>query len=534
MMALPRIEHVDGHARLLVDGRPFLILGLQWDCDSCFSPEEMNPLFAHAARMGANTAALPTYLREVEPTPGRYDFRMVDERIEQARAHGLRVVLLWFATWKNASSFYAPAYIRDDPATYPPARDRTGGAMISFCPSAETTWRRDRDALVALMTHVRDHDPAHTVIMVQIENEPGLLRTDRCYCPTCNERFAAGDWPARWGVHAAEAFTVEAVAYYIDRLAGEAKAILPLPLYTNVLLAPPVGAVPGFSHPSGGAVSEMLDHFRQHVQHLDLIAPDIYLSGHRDFDRLCRIYGTAGNPLYIAEHSSSLTGRAERNVFYAVGTHGAVGFDPWAIDAPFPGIHTRPLVDPVGGEWGPHALWLRDSYHVIGRAIAPIVAAQGSDRICTVVQEPAEDGTAWAAAGCDLLVSYHDPDQAARGLLIQQAEDQFLLIGVGFSVRFRLPSPDGRPVPVISAGWGRYDGDQWITLHPMRREHHESEGRPVSLYEPGVARVMLELSGRAGQDAVHQSSAALSSRPDEQQGRPDARERADRVGRASA
>ena len=494
-MELPRIERTGDRARLLVDGRPFLVLGLQWDCDSCFSSEEMNPLFAHAARMGANTATLPTYWREVEPQPDVYNFGMVDERIEHARANGLRAILLWFATWKNACAFYSPSYIRDAPDTYPPARDRAGSATVSLCPLAETTWRRDRNALVALMAHLRDHDPHHTVIMVQIENEPGLLRTDRCYCPTCSEHFAADNWTAAWGAAAPQAFSVASVAHYIDRLAAEAKAMHQLPLYTNVWLAPAVGGVPGVTHPSGGAVPGMLDLFRQRSRHLDLIAPDIYTTGYRDFDRLCRIYSAAGNPLYIAEHSSSSIGRADRNVFYAVGTHGALGFDPWAIDAAFPDIHSEPLVDPVGGEWGPQATSLRDSYHAIGRAIEPIAAAQGSDRIFTFVQEAGESGIGWAATGCDLIVSYHDPEQAARGLLIQRAGGQFLLIGVGFSVRFRRPSPDGRPVSVVAADWGRYDGDRWITLHPMRREHLESEGQPVSLYQPGVARVVLDHDG---------------------------------------
>ncbi len=91
-MELPKIVKEHGRARLLVDGRPFLILGVQWDCDGCFSPEEMNPLFPHAARLGANTVTLPTYWREVEPEPGRYDFTMIDERIRVARENGLRIV----------------------------------------------------------------------------------------------------------------------------------------------------------------------------------------------------------------------------------------------------------------------------------------------------------------------------------------------------------------------------------------------------------------------------------------------------------
>lgn len=495
-MSLPQIAYLDGKPRLLVDDKPFLILGLQWDCDSCFSAEEMNPLFPHAARMGANTAVLPTYWREIEPQHGQYDFQMVDERIRQSQSNGLRVILLWFATWKNACAFYAPDYIRNDPDTYPLAVDSHGQPNVSLCPSAETSWQRDRDALVALMTHLRDNDTLRTVIMVQVENEPGILGSDRCYCAACNERFAGGPWQAEWGEHAAEAFSAVSIASYIDRLAAAAKATYPLPLYTNVWLAPTVGGIPGRDYPSGGAVPPMLHLFRQQIQHVDLIAPDIYSSGYRDFHRLCQTYGLADNPLYIAEHSSSPVGRAERNVFYAIGQYGALGFDPWAIDSPFPQQNALPLVDPVGGEWGPQAHWLRDSYVAISRAMQPIVVAQGTQRIFTFVQEPSEAGTGWAASGCDLLIAYYDRDEIARGIIIQQAPDEFLLIGVGFSVRFCQPRPDGQPLPIVSAEWGRYNGDQWIALHPMRRERLESVGAPVTLLEPGVARVVLDVAAK--------------------------------------
>jgi hypothetical protein len=490
-MDLPRIERANGRARLIVDGRPFLILGVQWDCDSCFSPEEMNPLFSHAARMEANTAALPTYWREVEPEPGRFDFRMVDERIKQAQAHGLRIVLLWFATWKNACAFYAPAYVRDDPATYPLAVDRDGQPTISPCPSAETTWERDCAALTALMAHLRDHDLDRTVIMVQIENEAGLLGTDRCYCAVCNERFVAEGWASTRGDSPAEVFSVAGIASYIDRLAKQAKAVYSLPVYTNVWLSRPVGSVPGRDYPSGGAVPQVLSLFRERAPHLDLIAPDIYVGGQRDFQRLCCDYRAGGNPLFIAEHSSSPIGRAERNVFYAIGQHGAIGFDPWAIDSPHPQRYGPPLVDPVDGAWGPQAFSLRDSYRAISRAVAPLVAAQGTDRLFTFVQEPAEESTGWEADGCDVLIAYHDREGAGRGIVIQQGPTELVALGLGFDVRFRRPRPDGRPRPVVSAEWGRYDGDRWVLLHPMRRERPESAGIQVDFLEPGVARVVL-------------------------------------------
>lgn len=490
MKPLPRLERVAGQPRLMVDDRPFLILGLQWGCDSCFSREEMNPLFPHAARLGANTAALPTYWREVEPEPDRFDFSMVAERIAQAREHNLRLILLWFATWKNASNVYAPDYIRADPERYPVAVDQAGNPTISPCPNAESTWERDRNALAALMTHLRESDSERTVISVQIENEPGLLRTDRCYCPTCTDLFVGGDYAAGYRAFAAESFSTIAIAGYIDRLAAAARAIYPIPLQTNVWLARYPGAIAGREYPSGGAVPSMLALFKRHTPNLDVVAPDIYVVGYRDFRRFCQAFRLDDNPLYIAETASGPHGRAERNVFYAIGEHGAIGFDPWAIDED-PAKFGTPLVDPIGGEWGPQAVWLRDSYVAISRAIGPIVEAQGTDRLFTLVQEPGETATAWSADGVDLLVSYHQPEGRGRGFLIQRGPDEFLIIGVDFDVRFRHPRPDGSPRHVIRSDYGRFDGEEWITLHPMRRERHEREGHHVEALEPGVVRVLL-------------------------------------------
>ncbi len=169
--------------KLLVDGRPFLVLGLQWDCDSCASREEMNPLFDYAVALNANTAALPVYWSEIEPSEGRYDFELVDERIRQARDHNLRLVLLWFATWKNACSFYCPDYIRADHRTYPLALDLEGTESPSLCPLGEGTLARDRGALRALFEHLRAVDTDRRVIMFQVENEPGVITTARCHCP---------------------------------------------------------------------------------------------------------------------------------------------------------------------------------------------------------------------------------------------------------------------------------------------------------------------------------------------------------------
>lgn len=440
--------------------------------------------------MGANTAALPLYWREVEPEPGVYRFDLLDERLHGARRAGLRIVLLWFATWKNGSPFYTPDYLREDTARYPRARARDGRTLISYCPSSAETWERDAAALTAVMEHLRAADTEHTVILLQLENEPGLLGTDRCYCRTCTQRFVAERYAEHWGAQAAEAFSAACIAEFIDRLAWRAKSILPLPVYVNVWLGGPPESSPG-QYPAGGAVPHMLDHFRDQLHHVDFVAPDVYSTGYRSFRHICAQYGR-GQPLYIAEHSSSPGGRAERNVFYALGEHQAIGFDVWAIDEPFPRTPAaRPLVDPVDLRWAEHAYALRDSYLPIRNALQPVAEAQATGRLFTFVQEPGETGTSWRAGDCDLLVSYEHPEEAARGMIVRRDMHEFILLGTGFNVRFRRPE-DGRPIPVRLAEAGRFSGAEWVATHPVRREQPEELGLAVPVRRAGVVRVVLE------------------------------------------
>jgi Beta-galactosidase/Domain of unknown function (DUF5597) len=492
VLPLPLIERDGERATLLVDGHPFLILGLQWDCDSCMSHEEMTPLFAYAAQLHANTAALPVYWSEVEPAQGQYDFSMVDERLRLARENGLRLVLLWFATWKNASCFYCPDYIREDHVRYPRARSADGTGSPSPCPLSEATFERDRDALVALVSHLSEADTDRRVILFQIENEPGVLTTARCHCSRCDEEFAAGNWQKRWGEDADEAFSTASIASYIDHLTKAAKSVYDIPYYVNVAIPLAAGAVPG-KYFSGGAVPWMLELFRANAPTLELIAPDIYMGGYRDFAQICSHYGRLSGPLYVAEHSSDPSGRAERNVFYAIGEHAAIGFDPWAIDAAFPDQgRGQAFVDVPTGTIRPHGSRLAESYLAIRRAISPISAAQGTPRLFTFVQESGEGRSGLCADGCDIVLQYQDPDGMSRGLVIQEDTDTFILIGLGFSAYFLEPRPSGTPRLVRSAEWGRYEHDRWVPLHRIRREHPEDEGYPIRMAEPGVARVLLE------------------------------------------
>jgi hypothetical protein len=172
-------------------------------------------------------------------------------------------------------------------------------------------------------------------------------------------------------------------------------------------------------------------------------------------------------------------------VFYAIGEHSAIGFDPWAIDTPTPGRNSPPLVDRHDQAWGPHAGALRDSYLAIARAMHPIVEAQGTPRLFTFVQEPGESGAFWEAEGVDVQISYTDAAEAARGMVIQFDEQALLLVGVGFTATFQRPYPSSETRPIRSVVMGAYEGDRWAPHYPV-------EGHRAYFLEPGVARVTLD------------------------------------------
>ncbi len=99
----PRIVQKDGRYALLVEGRPYLILGGQIHNSSAW-PSELPQVWGSMAALHANTMEAPVYWEQMEPQPGKFDFTNLDAIVTGARAHGLHVIFLWFGTWKNGSS----------------------------------------------------------------------------------------------------------------------------------------------------------------------------------------------------------------------------------------------------------------------------------------------------------------------------------------------------------------------------------------------------------------------------------------------
>ena len=162
--AMPTIAEKDGRYALMVDGAPYLMLGVQANNSSAW-PAYLDKVWPAAETLHANTVELPVYWEQIEATQGTFDFSTVDLILKQAREHHLRLVLLWFGTWKNGSSHYTPEWIKLDQAKYPFVVDKDGQTVDSPSPFSPARLEADAAAFRALMRHLKAIDPVHTVSM---------------------------------------------------------------------------------------------------------------------------------------------------------------------------------------------------------------------------------------------------------------------------------------------------------------------------------------------------------------------------------
>jgi len=136
----------------------------------------------------ANTVEIPVYWEQFEPRQGQFDYSAVDALLTQARAHRLRLVLLWFGAWKNGSQHYMPEWMKLAPERYTHVVDKTAVRWIRRRPSPPPRSRR-KSRPSPLYGHLKAADPQRTVLMVQVENEPGTWGALRDYSPEAQKLF---------------------------------------------------------------------------------------------------------------------------------------------------------------------------------------------------------------------------------------------------------------------------------------------------------------------------------------------------------
>lgn len=346
--------------QLQVDGKPFFILGGELGNSSASSEADIKRIFPKLNSMGLNTVLVPAYWDLLEPQEGKFDFSLVDATIREAEANNLKVVFLWFGAWKNSMSCYAPEWFKVDCRRFPRARTKQGKPLEIASAFSENVLNADKKAFENLLNHINKVDTRHTVIMLQIENEIGMLESARDYSSEATRLFNAPvpqdlisylkankkslhpDFRARWeaagsklkgswadlfgtDLYAEEIFMAYHYATYVQHLAKTARRLTQMPLYVNAALNSR-GRQPG-QYPSAGPLAHLVDVWRCAAPSLDFISPDIYDPG---FEQWVSRYAMPGNPLFVPEMRLCEDNGAQ--AFYAFGEHNALGVSPFPIE----------------------------------------------------------------------------------------------------------------------------------------------------------------------------------------------------------
>ena len=504
----PRLVEKDGRYALLVEGKPYLILGGQIHNSSGW-PSELPQVWESMAALHANTIEAPAYWEQIEPQPGHFDFTNVDALVEGARAHRLHMTLLWFGTWKNGNMQYTPEWVKTDPKRFPRMIRPDGELTDVLSANSRANLEADKAAFTALMRHLRAIDgEQHTILLVQVENESGGLGSVRDFSAASNAEFAGpvpaallkatekqpGSWAQVFGTDADEVFQLYHQAKYIDEIAAAGKAEFAIPYYVNVWISHPTTELPqrqveqpGILYPSGGAVQRWVGLWKALAPSIDLIAPDIYTDDSATYRQLIRTYHRPNNPLFIPE-----TGRSDsfaKFFFYALG-HGAIGFSPFGVD--------RSGWNILGDEpWKSHA----KNFELFAPMSREVAALEFEGKVKTAVEEKGQVSAELDFCGWEATIAYGFPQPDGRrppgtsdahgaAFVAQLGPNEFLVTGFDSSVSFHLPGKlPGMRSQILSAELGAYEGGEWKRIKLLNGDEVD---RGLTFHQqPEVVRIRL-------------------------------------------
>ena len=458
-MSIPYIKKDDhGILTLYVDDKPFFCRSGEIHNSNASDPGFMDEKVWPALRgLHMNSVIAPVYWELLEPAEGNYDFSLVDTLIRRSREEGLRLIILWFGLWKNAESMYVPEWMKTNPEVYFRAEKSDGTRTTTISPLCGAAVEKDAAAFSALMAHLRDTDKEHTVITIQVENEIGLLGTDRDYCKAAEEAFAkeipaelaartgkSGTWSSAYGDDAGDAFMAWYFASAVEKIASLGKKEYDLPCYANAWLKQ-YPWYPG-SYPAGGPIVEMQSVWKCAAPSLFTFGPDIYVPYCAD---VMDAYASDENPLFVPEIRKDAV--AASYALYAFAAKNAICFspfgieelalDPSEIDKPPMEVMIALNIDPSAFDTQGSKEYLSKSYELLGNLEPLMLKYRGTEHMKSFVRHGDLDyGTFLHFTKYDLSVAY-DPKQSAKplgaGIVIELDEDTFLITGVSAGMSFR-------------------------------------------------------------------------------------------------
>ena len=542
---IPHIEEKNGHPVLMVEDRPMILIAGEVHNSDSSSPAYMEKIWDIAGELGMNALLLPASWELLEPEEGRFDFSIPKALIDQARERDMRIVFLWFGSWKNAECMYAPGWVKQDLKRFPRAQIEKGknkaGRQVS--PSipvkipytslsylGEETMRCDARAFAAFMGFLKDYDEAEqTVVAVQVENETGLLGAAREVSDEADARFAApvpadfaaymrehtdtmteeirdavlsgkpeGSWQQVFGQAAEELFSAYHVAKFVNTVAAAGKAVYPLPMAANCWLDK--GGEPG-SYPTGGPVEKVHEVWDFCAPNIDLYCPDIYVP---QFKAVCDAYTRRGRALFIPE--SATHSYCAPRLVYTLGRYHAMCYSPFGFDdigKPFSAVQGFLF----GVDVSDPALKTPQSFeeyaafgHILRQMTPMLAEAYGTERLQAVSAEtdpviPGPGGSPFTAIpptmsfdSFRLSVRFQSP-MNPRGdgvcLCLQVGEGECWIVGSACGLTFSSADASRPNLDLLQVEEGRFENGAWI---PGRRLNGD-ETASLSLEKPAVLHV---------------------------------------------
>lgn len=512
---IPHLVTQGNATQLVVNQQPMLILGGELGNSSSSTMDYMRPIWNKVKNNHLNTVIAPVYWELIEPVEGQYNFDLVDSLIFEARNHQLKLVFLWFGAWKNSMSCYAPLWVKKDYNRFPRAKSKEGKAVEIMSPFSANNLSIDQKVFAAFMKHIKQVDAKEqTVVMIQVENEIGMLPSARDYSVEAEKAFksavpkelvsylqknsnaleadlakrwkenglkTSGNWEEVFGKSVAtdEFFMAWYYAAFTNSLTQAGKKEYPIPMYVNAALNRP-NKLPG-EYPSAGPLPHLFDLWKAAGTSIDFLSPDIY---YPDFAHWTGLYKRKNNPLFIPEANKDTAPDAK--AFYAMGQHEAIGFSPFSVE------------DISEKEY------LGRSYAVLEELTPLILEKQGKGLMAGVLLDGINQKDTLYVGDYKLIASHEytlgwSPKakekttewETVGAMIIQLAPDEFVIAGAGVVFTFE-PKTAGEIAGIAQIDEGHYKNGKWIAGRRMNGDQdHQGRHLRFTVGDYGIQRIKL-------------------------------------------
>lgn len=513
---IPHLQKKGNKTQFIVNNKPFIIRGGELGNSSATSMESMEPIWQKLTDMNLNTVLTPIYWELIEKEEGKFDFSLVDELILRARKENLKLVFLWFGSWKNSMSSHAPEWVKLNQKKYPRIKDDKNKSHEILTPFSEENLQADLKAFQKLMSHIKDFDQKEqTVIMVQVENEIGMLPTARDYHPLANEAFkkevpkefiqylqknkeklvpefsaiwkkngfkATGNWEEIFGksLQTDEIFMAWYFSKFTNTIAKSGKDAYPIPMFVNAALNAPEKK-PG-EYPSAGPLPNVMDVWKAAGNAIDFLSPDFYNPLFKQWNDL---FTRQGDPLFIPEHRFDET--APFKGLYAIGHYEAIGFSPFSIESV-----TDAKKEPLG-----------KIYDLVQQLTPVIEANKGQGKIDGVLLDKINNSQIITLGNYeftfkhDYTLNWSDGAKAdiwptSSAIIIEIAPDEFYIAGSGIVVTFKPLKNKTANAGILKTDQGKFENEKWRTIRHFNGDQtHQGRHLRISAGDYEIQKIKL-------------------------------------------